>query len=93
MGKQINQNISKKINELLLNISKDAEYKENKKIIKEIIELAKRNRFPLKEKRKLFCKKCLSYFFVGKNCQIRIKNKVKSVKCLSCRNISRYHLK
>lgn len=93
MGKQINQNTSKKIDELLLTISKDQNYKNNKKIIKEIIEFAKRNSFPLREKRKLFCKKCLSYFFVGNNCQIRINNKIKSIRCLNCGNTSRLKLK
>lgn len=92
MRKQINQNVSKKIDELFSNISKDQNYSGNKKIIKEVIEIAKRDSFPLREKRKLFCKKCLSYFFVGKNCKIRINHGIKSVKCLNCGNISRYKL-
>jgi len=42
---------------------------------------------PLKENRKLFCKYCLNPYS-GKE-KIRIKNNIKSIECLYCKNISR----
>ena len=51
------------------------------KEIKKIKRLAMKHNIPLKEKRKLFCKKCLHPY---KNSKIRIKNKVKSVTCKKC---------
>jgi len=41
----------------------------------------------LKEKRKLFCKKCLKPYS-GKE-KVRIKNKVKTITCENCGYISR----
>lgn len=93
MKRQINQQISKRMEDLFLDInSRDSDLVNHKKI-KEIIEITKRANFPLREKRKLFCKKCLSYFFIGKNCKIKIKSKIKSIECLNCNYISRYRLK
>ncbi|MBS3073691.1 hypothetical protein J4465_02755 [Candidatus Pacearchaeota archaeon] len=93
MKRQDNQNISKKIDGLFSEISKDQNQTKIKKAIQEIIEIAKRNSLPLRERRKLFCRKCLSYFFIGKNCQIKINKNIKAVKCLNCGNISRFKLK
>jgi len=59
------------------------------KEIKKIKKLAMKQNIPLKEKRKLFCKKCLVPY---KNSKIRIKNKVKSVTCLGCNYVSRWKL-
>ena len=59
------------------------------KEIKKIKRLAMSKKIPLKEKRKLFCKKCLSPY---KNPKIRIKNKIKSIKCENCGYISRWKI-
>ena len=59
------------------------------KEIKKIKRLAMKQNIPLKEKRKLFCKKCLVAY---ENPRVRIKNKVKSVTCLSCGYVSRWKL-
>ena len=56
--------------------------------IKKIKKLAMSKNIPLKEKRKLFCKKCLSPYH---NPKIRIKNRTKSVTC-SCGYISRWKI-
>ena len=55
--------------------------------IKKIKKLAMSKKIPLKEKRKLFCKKCFSVY---KNPEIRIRNKIKSVKCKNCNYRSRW---
>ncbi len=52
------------------------------KEIKKIKKLAMRYNLPLKEKRKLFCKKCSSPYS-GKE-KIRIKKGIKSVVCGNC---------
>ena len=57
--------------------------------IKKIKKLAMQYNIPLKEKRKLFCKKCCSVY---KSPQIRIKNKIKIVKCNSCGEFNRTKL-
>ena len=53
--------------------------------------IARRKNISLKHYRKLFCKKCSSYF-TSKNSQVRIKNKVKSVKCLKCGGYRRFRI-
>ncbi len=57
--------------------------------IKKIKRFAMKYNIPLKEKRKLFCGKCLVHY---KNPKIRIKNKFKLVTCLGCKNVSRWKL-
>ena len=59
------------------------------KEVKKIKRLAMNKNIELKEKRKLFCRKC---FNVYKNPRIRIKNKIKSIKCENCGSISRWKL-
>ncbi len=59
------------------------------KEVKKIKRLAMNKNISLKEKRKLFCRKC---FTIYKNPKIRIRNKVKSVKCENCGAISRWKL-
>ncbi len=54
--------------------------------VKKIKKLAMRNNVALKEKRKLFCKYCLTPYIKP---QIRIKNDKKIVKCVKCGKISR----
>jgi len=57
--------------------------------IKKIKKLAMSKNIPLKEKRKLFCKKCFHAYDKPK---VRIKNKIKSVTCNNCGNISRWKI-
>ena len=59
------------------------------KEIKKIKKLAMSKNISLKEKRKLFCKKCLNPY---KNPKIRIKNRIKSIACENCGYISRWRL-
>ena len=73
-----------KIEEFFRNL-KDKTSKEVKKIKR----LAMSHNIPLKEKRKLFCKKCLSPY---KNAKIRIKNSRKIIICEECGKVSRWHL-
>ena len=61
------------------------------KEIKKIKKLAMSYNIPLKEKRKLFCKKCFSAYS-GRE-KVRIKNKIKSVTCENCGNVGRWKLK
>jgi len=60
------------------------------KEIKKIKKLAMGQNIPLKEKRKLFCRFCLTPFS-GKE-KIRIKNKTKIIECLNCKKISRWKI-
>jgi RNase P subunit RPR2 len=75
---------SKKIDEFFKHI-KDKDSRE----IKKIKRLAMAKKVPLKDKRKLFCKKCLNPY---KNPKVRVKNKVKSVVCENCKSVSRWKL-
>jgi len=59
------------------------------KEIKKIKRLAMSHNIPLKEKRKLFCKKCYSAYRKPK---IRIRKKIKSVECENCGEKSRWKL-
>jgi len=59
------------------------------KEVKKIKRLAMNKSIGLKEKRKLFCRKCLNVY---KNPKIRIRNKAKSIKCENCGCISRWKL-
>jgi RNase P subunit RPR2 len=74
-----------KINEFFNNI-KDKTPKEIKKIKK----LAMNQKISLKNFRKEFCKKCLAPYS-GKE-KVRINNKIKSITCEKCRNISRWKI-
>ena len=75
----------KQIEEFFLNI-KDKTPKEVKKIKK----LSMSFNLPLKEKRRTFCKKCLSPYKIQK---IRIRNKIKSVVCKNCGYINRWRIR
>ncbi len=86
----MNPKISKeKAQEKIEEFFKDIKNK-NQKRVKKIKRLAMNKKISLKEKRKLFCKKCLSPYS-GKE-KIRIKNKIKSVKCLNCEKINRWKI-
>jgi RNase P subunit RPR2 len=76
--------IKKQIEDFFKNIKK-----KTPKEIKKIKRLAMSKNIPLKEKRKLFCKKCLSVY---KKPKIRIKNRIKSVICENCDYISRWKI-
>jgi RNase P subunit RPR2 len=60
------------------------------KDIKKIKKLAMSQNIPLKENRKLFCKKCLESY--SNKEKIRIKNKTKIITCKNCDSISRIKL-
>jgi RNase P subunit RPR2 len=59
------------------------------KEIKKIKKLSMRFNVPLKEKRKLFCKKCYSAY---RNSKIRIKNRYKIIECKKCGHFSRWKI-
>jgi len=62
----------------------------NPKEIKKIKRLAMNKKISLKNYRKLFCKKCLTPY-TG-NEKIRIRNKMKSIKCKNCEFLTRYRI-
>ena len=72
------------------NFFKNAKDKSPKEI-KKIKKLAMAYNTPLKEKRKLFFKKCFSAY--SGNEKTRIKNKIKSVRCDNCGNVGRWKIK
>ena len=72
------------------NIFKKDYKNKSPKEVKKIKKLAMSYNIPLKEKRKLFCKKCFSIY---KNPKIRIKNKIKSITCENCGNVGRWRIK
>jgi RNase P subunit RPR2 len=74
-----------KIEEFFENI-KDKTPKEVRKIKKQ----AMSQNIPLKNKRKLFCKKCLAPYS-GKE-KIRIRDKVKTIACEKCNSVSRWKI-
>ena len=59
------------------------------KQVKKIKNLAMSYNLPLKEKRKAFCKKCLTPY---KRPKIRIKKGIKSVTCEKCGFVSRWKI-
>ena len=82
--------ISKK--EAINQIEKFFEEIKNKrpKEIKKIKKLAMNNKIRIKDKRKLFCKYCLTPFNESK---IRIRDSKKIITCNKCNKISRYLIK
>ena len=84
MKKPSNSEVIEQINNFFAHV-------ENKtpKQVKKIKSLAMSYNLPLKEKRKTFCKKCLSPYA---NPKIRIKNGVKSVTCENCGFVSRWKI-
>ncbi|MBU2053027.1 MAG: hypothetical protein ABIJ14_00525 [Nanoarchaeota archaeon] len=59
------------------------------KDVKKIKRLGMRHNIPLKEKRKMFCKKCLTPY---QNPNIKIKKGLKIVNCKNCGYVSRWRL-
>lgn len=74
--------------EEIVEFFKDIETK-SEKDIKKIKKLAMSQNIPLKELRKKFCKKCYSSL-EGKT---RINNKIKSITCKECGNVTRWKIK
>jgi RNase P subunit RPR2 len=60
------------------------------KEVKKIKKLAMRNSIKLKDKRKLFCRKCFTPY---KTPSIRIKNDLIRVACENCEYVSRWKVK
>ena len=58
--------------------------------VKKIKRLAMSYKIKLGERRKLFCKKCLMPYKIPR---IRVKDKVKAIKCGSCGSTSRWRMK
>lgn len=75
-----------KINDLFKNIKSKTPNE-----IKKIKRLAMNKKIPLKEKRKLFCKKCLKPY--SGNEKIRIKRGMKTIECLKCGEINRWKVR
>ncbi len=61
------------------------------KEIKKIKRLSMKHNLPLKEKRKLFCKKCFAPY--SRKEKVRIKKGVKIVVCGECEYVSRFNIK
>jgi RNase P subunit RPR2 len=64
----------------------------SKRDIKKIKSLAMSKNIKLKDYKKMFCKKCFN-FFTPNNCEIRIKNGFKRIKCNDCGYRTRYRMK
>lgn len=78
--------VQKKIEEFF----RDIKGKTSKEI-KKIKRLAMNKKIPLKEKRKLFCKKCLNPY-LGKE-KIRVKKGMKLIECGNCEHVARWKIK
>ena len=88
MIKNLSKTEAKKIIEKFFKNIKD----KNPKEVKKIKRFAMRYNILLKEKRKLFCKKCY-VVFNAKNSETRIKKGKKIIRCLNCKNINRWKAK
>lgn len=86
MKKPSKTEVKEQIQEFFLNIKN-----KTSREIKKIKKFAMRHNIPLKEKRKLFCKKCLRPYS-GKE-KIKIKKGLKNIECLNCGNISKWKMK
>ncbi len=65
--------------------------KKSQKEVKKIKKLVMRNKIPLKTYRKLFCKKCFIPYS-GQE-KVRIKNGMKSIECVNCKETGRWAVK
>ena len=85
------KNISKKDAERMIeDFFLDVKNK-NSKQVKKIKSLAMNKKILLKEKRKLFCQKCLAPYS-GKE-KIRIKKGMKSIECTNCGKVNRWKVR
>ena len=80
---------SKEAREKIQNFFSNLENKIPKEI-KKIKRIAMKHNIKLGEKRKKFCKKCLSIY---KNPKIRIKKGIKNIECENCGYVSRWRIK
>jgi len=85
------KNISKKqaekrVDDFFLDIKN-----KNSKQLKKIKALAMNKKISLKNKRKLFCKRCLMPY--SGNEKVRIKKGIKSVECKNCGKVNRWKVK
>ena len=86
MSKKISKVQAKeKINQFFSNINS-----KTSKDVKKIKKIAMSHNLKLKEKKKLFCKKCLTPYM---NPKIRIKNNVKTLVCGNCNYVGRWKIK
>jgi len=76
------------IQEQIEEFFKDVKNKSSKEI-KKIKRLAMSKNIPLKGKRKLFCKKCFEPY---KTSKVRIRKRIKSIKCENCGGVGRWKL-
>ena len=79
----------KEVKEIIDNFFEDI-YDKTPKEIRKIKRLSMKYKIPLKEKRKLFCKKCYSPYT---NPSIRIKNNILRINCENCGHTSRWKIK
>jgi RNase P subunit RPR2 len=79
----------KEAKEDISNFFIDIKNKDSKQI-KKIKKLAMSHNISLKDKRKTFCKKCLTPY---KKPKIRIRNKIKRVTCENCGYVSRWGIR
>lgn len=86
MGKLTKEGAEEKIKDFFKNL-KDKHPREIKKAKK----LAMKHNIKLGNLRKKFCKKC--YFVFPQNAEIKIKNKIKVVRCKNCGYVSRWKLR
>ena len=75
--------------ELVENFFKKISEKSTSDDVKKIKKLVMSQNIPLKEKRKLFCKMCLTPY---EHPKIRIKNGIKSVTCERCGCVNRWRI-
>ncbi len=85
MKKELSKGQIKKEIENFFSIIKN----KNPKEIKKAKKLAMKYKFPLKEKRKFFCKKCYSAY---RNPKLKIKKGFKKIICENCGSQSRWKL-
>ena len=86
----MSKKLSKSNAETLINNFFKNTNKKDSKQIKKIKKAAMNKNLKLNEKRKLFCKKCLSPY---KNNKIRIKKGFKIINCKKCGKINRWKIK
>jgi len=84
------KNISKKDAEKIIeDFFLDIKNKTSKQV-KKIKSLAMNKKISLKDKRKLFCKKCLAPY--SEKEKIRIKKSMKSIECKNCGKVNRWKI-
>jgi len=88
MASSNRKEVEKKIKEFFENIGKASSEE-----IKKIKKLGMSLNIRLGDLRKKFCKKCCAPHIVGVTCEVRIKDKKKTVKCHICGTRNRWECK